>query len=129
MRGRAIKYSDEELAWIEAHSDQVRKALHTAFQTRFGRDDVSMDNIKSLCTRKGLRTGRTGHFVKGEPPMNKGKKMPFNENSARTQFQKGNLPHNHRGPGHERICPKDGYIILIVAERNPWTGAETRPVL
>ena len=61
--------------------------------------------------------------------MNKGKKMPFNENSARTQFKKGGLPHNHRGAGHERICPKDGYVILIVAERNPWTGAETRPVL
>jgi hypothetical protein len=129
MKGRAIIYSDEELAWIEAHSDQVRKYLHAAFQKRFGRTDVSVDSIKSLCTRKGWKTGRTGHFVKGEPPMNKGKKMPFNENSARTQFKKGGLPHNHRGAGHERICPKDGYIILIVAERNPWTGAETRPVL
>lgn len=129
MKGRAIIYSDEELAWIEAHSDQVRKDLHAAFQKRFGRTDVSVDSIKSLCTRKGWKTGRTGHFVKGNPPMNKGKKMPFNENSARTQFKKGGLPHNHRGAGHERICPKDGYVILIVAERNPWTGAETRPVL
>ncbi|UOA23625.1 hypothetical protein DSM110277_02054 [Sulfitobacter pontiacus] len=129
MKGRAIIYTDEELAWIEAHSDQVRKDLHRGFQERFDKPDVSVDSIKSLCTRKGWKTGRTGQFVKGEPPKHKGKKMPFNENSARTQFKKGGLPHNHRGAGHERICPKDGYVILIVAERNPWTGAETRPVL
>ena len=55
--------------------------------------------------------------------------MPFNENSARTQFRKGHLPHNAKGPGHETICPKDGYVYMIVAELNPYTGASTRRVL
>ncbi|MGR3605296.1 HNH endonuclease signature motif containing protein [Sulfitobacter sp.] len=128
MKGRAIIYSTEELAWIEAHSNQARKDLHAAFQKRFARTDVTVHSIKSLCTRNGWKTGRTGRFVKGQVSLTKGKKMPFNENSARTQFKKGGLPHNHRGAGHERICPKDGYVILIVAEQNPWTGAATRPV-
>ena len=129
MKGQSIAYSPEELAWIKAHSGQPRKDLHAAFQTRFDRTDVSKDAIKALCTRKGWKTGRSGRFVKGQVSITKGMKMPFNPNSARTQFKKGVLPHNHRGPGHERICPKDGYVTLIVAEQNPWTGAKTRPVL
>ncbi|MEM5542904.1 HNH endonuclease signature motif containing protein [Sulfitobacter sp. AS92] len=129
MKGRAIAYTQKELDWIKARCDQPRKDLHAAFQKRFDRNDVTVDSIKALCTRKGWKSGRTGQFVKGQAPMNKGKKMPFNANSARTQFKKGQLPHNHKGLGHERICPKDGYVTMIVAERNPWTGAATRPVL
>ena len=60
---------------------------------------------------------------------NKGKKMPFNPNSARTQFKKGQRPHTWRGAGHERVDKKDGYVIMIVDEPNPHTGASTRPVL
>lgn len=48
--------------------------------------------------------------------------------SFATAFKPGQLPHNHRVPGHERINRKDGYVILIVEEANPWTGADTRPV-
>ncbi len=128
MKGRAILYSDAELAFIKAIHQMPRRELHAAFVAWSGRTDVSIDSIKALCTRKGWNTGRTGQFVKGAPPMNKGKKMPFNENSARTQFKKGQVPHTYRGPGHERICNKDGYVILIVDEPNPYTGAPTRSV-
>jgi hypothetical protein len=55
--------------------------------------------------------------------------MPFNPNSAATQFKSGQLPHNYKGAGHEMICPKDGYVYMIVAEKNPHTGADTRRVL
>ena len=54
--------------------------------------------------------------------------MPYHPNSAATRFKRGGLPRNHRGAGHERICKKDGYVILIVDEVNPWSGAATRPV-
>jgi len=128
VKGRGIYYSDEELAWIEARKERPRKLLYSDFQLVWDRPDVSFDNFKSLCTRKGWKTGRTGCFDKGQTPANKGKRMPFNPNSARTQFKKGGVPHTFKGPGQERVDAKDGYVILIVDEPNPWTGAKTRPV-
>ncbi len=127
MKGRAIHYIPEELAWIEARKDWVRSELHSAFVFRFGRSDVSETNLKSLCKRKGWLTGRTGTFTPGQAAMNKGKKMPFHPNSARTRFKPGQLPHNTKHLGHERVT-KDGYVEISVAETNPHTGYERRYV-
>lgn len=79
-------------------------------------------------------TGRTGCFAKGQEPPNKGKKCPPGKggnhpNARRTQFRKGNLPHNTNYLGHERTDPKDGYVYVSVAETNPHTGFERRYVL
>lgn len=128
MKGRAITYSDAELAWIEAHRTDLRADAHAAFVTQFGRPDVSLTNYHALCKRKGWHTGRTGQFSKGNVSHNKGKKGQYAPGSEKGWFKKGVLPHNHRGAGHERIDTKDGYVIMIVDETNPWTGAATRPV-
>lgn len=128
MKGRAIEYSDAELFWIQDNSKRQRREAHAEFVELWNRPDVSLSNFNALCKRNGWMTGRTGCFAKGQAAHNKGKKMPFNPNSARTQFKKGRLPHNTRGAGHERIDSKDGYVIMIVDEPNPWTGAKTRPV-
>ena len=128
MKGRVIEYSDAELFWIQDNSKRPRREAHAEFVELWNRPDVSLSNFNALCKRNGWMTGRTGCFAKGQAAHNKGKKMPFNPNSARTQFKKGRLPHNTRGAGHERIDSKDGYVIMIVDEPNPWTGAKTRPV-
>jgi hypothetical protein len=128
MKGRHIRYSEAELVFIEQLSTATRRELHKAFCAWTGREDVSIEDLKSLCHRKGWKTGRTGFFKKGQTPPNKGKKMPYHPNSARTQFKKGQIPHTFRGEGHERIDSKDGYVIMIVAEKNPHTGAATRQV-
>lgn len=128
MKGRIIRYSDAELLWIFERRTQPRRQLHAEFCQQFQRTDIAFDNFKALCTRKGWRTGRTGRFPKGQTPANKGKKMPFNAKRAATQFKRGHLPHNTRGAGHERIDNKDGYVVMIIDEVNPWTGAATRPV-
>jgi hypothetical protein len=129
MKGEPISYSDKELAWIKAHKTELRPVAHAQFCAKFKRQDVKLSNYASLCKRKGWLTGRTGLFCSGHAPANKGKKMPFNPNSARTQFKKGQRPHTFKGPGHEMVCPKDGYVYLIVADTNPHTGANTRRVL
>lgn len=130
MKGGRIHYEPEELAWIEARKEWTRKELHAAFCRFWKRDDVSFDNFKALCTRKGWKTGRTGRIEPGTVPPNKGKPMPehVREKCLKTAFKKGNVPHTFRGPGHERIDSKDGYVVVIVDEVNPWSGAKTRPV-
>ncbi|TGT72928.1 HNH endonuclease [bacterium M00.F.Ca.ET.159.01.1.1] len=133
MKGRQIRYSDEELAFLEWRQAFSRRELHAAFVARFDRPEVTLDQIKALCSRKGWGTGRDGCFVKGQTPPNKGKRCPEGKgcrhpNARRTQFKKGQVSHTYRGPGHERI-DKDGYVWLIVAETNPHTGAPTRPVM
>lgn len=128
MRGRAIYYSARELAWIKRHCALPRREAHALFCSRFRRTDVSLDQYKAFCVRRGWATGRTGRFVAGCVPHNLGKRMPPHGNSALTQFHPGHLPHNTRYLGHERVG-KDGYVWISIAERNPHTGFSRRYVL
>jgi hypothetical protein len=124
MKGRRTILIPEELAWLEENRHWPRDVLHSGFCFRFGRRDVSIDALRHICIRKGWKTGRTGGFQKGQPPMNKGKKMPFNPNSAATRFRKGQRPANAQQVGHESI-DVNGYVKICVAAPNPWTGAPT----
>ncbi|MCW3837851.1 HNH endonuclease signature motif containing protein [Sphingomonas canadensis] len=128
MKGRQIRYSAEELAWIEENREFSRRELHRLFVMFFGRTDVTVDHIKALCSRRGWATGRDGRFLPGQAPHNKGKPHPTRGRASETQFKKGQLPHNTRYLGHERIS-KDGYVEISVSETNPHTGYERRYVL
>jgi len=117
MKGRAIPYSADEWAWLEANRPLPISDYHRAFCEAFGRQDVSAVNLHALRKRKGWRTGRTGHFVKGQEPMNKGKPCPDgtggrHPNARRSQFRKGNrtgtAQANYKTIGSERIT-EDGY--------------------
>lgn len=134
MKGQSIAYNSDELAWIEERREWPRNISHGLFVMFFDRRDVSLTNYNALCKRKGWMTGRTGCFAKGERPHNKGKKCEpgkggLHPNARRTQFKKGQLPHNTSYLGHERIDPKDGYVYISIAETNPHTGFERRYVL
>lgn len=128
MKGARIAYEPEELAFIERHRTLPRAEAHAMFCARFMRSDVSFDNFKALCTRKGWKTGRTGRLEKGNIPHNKGRRGYCAPGSEKGHFPKGNRPHTWRGAGHERIDRREGYVVMIVDEPNPWTGAATRPV-
>ena len=121
MKRKIIPYSQAELDFLKAHRTMPRRELHAAFVGKFNRQDVSLDNLKALCKRKGWLTGRSGRFEGGHVPDNKGKSMPYNANSAKTQFKKGQLPHNTKFAGHERLG-QDGYVWISVNETNPHTG-------
>lgn len=128
-KGKAIPYSHDELAFLKINRDLVRRELHAEFCAKFGRDDVSLGAMNGLMKRKGWMTGRTGRIEPGQVPHNKGVPMRPETKAklARTWFQPGGRPHTYRGPGHEFVCPKDGYTFLIVAA--PETRRGTRRVL
>lgn len=105
-----------------------RRDLHAAFVARFDRPEISADNIKALCTRKGWKTGRDGCFVKGQTPPNKGKPCPPGKggrhpNAQRTQFKPGErtgIAQKHYKPiGFERITV-DGYRERKVNDDRPF---------
>ena len=116
MKGQAINYEEIELKWIEKNRELARKLAHEKFCKKFNRVDVSLGSYKALCIRRGWKTGRTGCIAKGAVPHNKGKKVAFNANSARTRFKKGRLPRNVKDEGHERLS-KDGYIEVSIGRK------------
>lgn len=135
MKGHYIPYSVDELTWLEANRLMIISDYARAFNEKFGRD-VSAKNLHALRKRKGWRTGRTGCFVKGEVPHNKGKpcepgKGGRHPNARRTQFKKGVLngtaKENVKPIGFERIA-KDGYIERKVNNdlpfKNRWRAVQ-----
>jgi hypothetical protein len=127
VKGRPIRYSAEEMAWLEANRLMVISDYARAFCAEFGRD-IGAHALHALRKRKGWKTGRTGCFEKGNEPFNKGKPQPTRGRAAETQFKKGALPHNTKWLGHERVS-KDGYVEISIAETNPHTGFGRRYVL
>lgn len=127
MKGHPIPYSAEELAWIEERKEWPRSVLYETFVMLFERSDVSLTVLNALCKRKGWMTGRTGRIEAGSKPWNVG--IPFSPpGSEKGRFKKGNLPHNTKWAGHERLT-QDGYWEISVEDPNPYTGFERRYVL
>lgn len=128
FKGRHLRFNSTEIAWLRDNCTMEIGDYHRAFCEKFGRDDVAAQHLHALRKREGWKTGRSGRFEKGHVSHNKGKKMPYNPNSARTQFKKGQLPHNTKYLGHERVSA-DGYVEISIDEENPHTGFERRYVL
>lgn len=126
MKGRWIEYSVAEMAWLQANRTQPIGDYHAGFCAAFGRD-VSAGNLHALRKRKGWRTGRTGQFVKGQEPDNKGRPCApgrggNHPNARRTQFtpgeRRGVAVTLYKAIGTERVS-KDGYVERKVNDDLP----------
>ena len=122
MRGQRIQYSPEELEFIQANCTLPRAERYQVYQGKFHRPEVSQANLDALCKRKRWLTGRTGQFKKGNIPHPNAR--PRGPNA--TSFKKGQVPPNRKPLWSERICTKDGYILMKIPERDPHTGFPTR---
>jgi hypothetical protein len=120
--GGHVRYSDAELEFVRLHSKLPRRALHEKFVEQFGRDEVSLSKITALCKRRGWLTGRSGCFPQGNVPANKGKRMAYHPNSARTQYKPGNrsgmAAKNYKPVGTERMTV-DGYVERKIHDGMP----------
>lgn len=106
-----MKYTDEHIAWLRANVKGVSyKELTERFNATFG-TNLLTGALGSALKRYGLLNGRDARFAKGKAPHNKGKPMPpeVKEKLKHTLFKKGNIAHNTRPVGSERVS-KDGYI-------------------
>jgi hypothetical protein len=100
-----------------------RSELTTLFNAQFA-ENVTVKGLVSTIENHKIISGRTGQFVKGQEAWNLGVKGYMGPN--KTSFKKGSVPSNRKPIGSERICSKDGFILVKIKERNPYTGYPTR---
>ena len=125
MKGCAIPYSAAERAWLEANRRLTMSDYHRRFYEKFGRADVTPAHLHALRKRNGWKTGRTGHFAKGNAPHNKGKPFPTareHPNCRRNLIKKGErrgvAVSLYKPIGTERIT-KCGYLERKVNDGLP----------
>ncbi len=124
----AHKYTEEEKHFLrEFVPGHSYKEIAEEFNIRFS-ENITVGQIKSSIGRYKLNTGRTGRFEKGHIPANKGTHPETVGRMGETQFKKGNLPHNTKPIGYERVS-KDGYIKVKIAMRRSDTGDKSNFVL
>lgn len=119
-------FTEEQADFIrEGYKSMSLSELTEAFNERF-EGAKSVKQIRSFTRNHKIKSGRTGRFEKGQKAWNGGLagKGICKPNSG--TFKKGNVPGNIREMGSERICSKDGFVLVKVEEENPYTGAKTR---
>ncbi|WP_404317541.1 HNH endonuclease signature motif containing protein [Klebsiella oxytoca] len=109
-------YTREMKAWMRANYLLRLDQLTIAFNHRFGTTRTG-ESLNGLRKRLGLKTGRSGCFLPGSVPPNKGTKGKTKANAG--SFRKGHRPANIAAIGDEAFT-KDGYIKVKVAEPSIW---------
>jgi hypothetical protein len=117
------RYTMEQIVFLRDWYRRLsREDLTAAFNHEFG-TCLTIGQIVGTLKNYKLRSLRTGRFMKGHAPWNRGTRGLTGANPG--SFQPGNLPHNHRPLWSERVI-REGYLEISVPERNPYTGFPTR---
>lgn len=112
------EYIEWMMKFIPGHSeDEIREG----FWDEFG-IILNKSRIKNFKSRFGVRSGTNGGcFKKGQTAWNKGHKMSKSmyARCKPTMFRKGNVPHNYKPVGSERLNV-DGYIEIKIDDPKKW---------
>ena len=126
LRKRLRIYTEEQARFIRDNYKGKSIAEMTAlFSERFG-PGKTQKQIKTFVHNRGIISGRTGYFPRGNKPWNINTKGKGLTGPNKRSFKKGNVPANRKPLWSERICQKDGFIQMKVPERDPYTGFPTR---
>lgn len=110
-----MRYTEKQLNFLRTHYPRMtRPELTEAFNKKFS-TSIQVKTITSCLKNHNITSGRTGCFKSGHAAWNKGTRGLTKGNSS--SFKKGLIPHNLKPIGHERICPKDGYIYIKVGDQ------------
>jgi hypothetical protein len=114
------RWTPEVSDYIMAHYKGTgHQTMADALNERFGTAFTKMD-IKGFYSRHHLNSGLSGHFPKGNVPINKGRKgMTMHPNAVATQFRAGHMPANAKPVGTLEVR-SDGYLYRKVSEPNVW---------
>lgn len=113
-----LKHTPEQIEWLKyAYPLLSLDELTADFNHRYGKSE-SVNQMRAFLKNHGITSGRSGLFKKGHVSWNKGKKGM--RVSPATEFKPGRESLNKRPVGSERICSKDGYVLIKVAEPNKW---------
>jgi hypothetical protein len=112
--GAKINYTDQHrqflISYIPGHS---YKDIIEAFNNKFNDMQLTESRVKNFTRTNKIYTGRTGYFVKGGVPVNKGTKGIMKAN--KTSFKKGNIPSNIKPIGHIRV-DRDGFLYQKIQD-------------
>lgn len=113
-------FTIQQATWIKQKYTELSLAeLTAAFNAEF-EADKTVQQIRSFTRNHNVKSGRTGRFDKGQQSWNAGKKgWCAGGRSVETRFKKGQAL-NIMPLGSERICSKDGYLMIKVAMPNKW---------
>lgn len=124
FREKPKLFSDEIISFARnVYDDISRSELTQKINDKF-KTAYTVNQVVAMCKRERLSSGRTGHFSVGHKTWNSGTKGVVKPNSG--TIQKGAIPPNLRDFGSERICKKDGYILVKIDVKNPHTGFKGR---
>lgn len=111
-------YTNDQIRFIREHiKDMTWRELAIKFNKTY-KTDIQPKALSQTALRRGITTGRTGRFEKGNIAWNKGLKG-ISIGGKETQFKVGHRPHNWVPVGTELI-DGDGYAKVKVADPNKW---------
>lgn len=117
----------ELIAFVRERYATMPVAAITAAYNSLGGRQLTEQQVKSICKNHGIKSGRDGRFgAPGFVPWNTGTKGQGLTGANRCSFKTGNVPPNRNPLWTERICSKDGFILMKVPEQDPHTGFPTR---
>lgn len=130
-KGKLRLFTREQMEFIQGHYEDLGRAGVTlAINQHFG-TSFTTRQVTAFIKNHRLYTERTGHFLPGHVPFNKGKKgWQAGGRSVETQFKKGEMSgaaqRNYKPIGSTRIS-KDGYLERKVTDDHPvparrWVG-------
>ncbi|HHT7202591.1 MULTISPECIES: HNH endonuclease signature motif containing protein [Bacillus] len=114
----AHQYTIKQKMFIEEHvTGRTSEELTRMVNEQFG-IELTVQQIRGFKKRFKLKSGLNTRFAGGHTPFNKGKKGCSSGGKA-TQFKKGDIPHNYKPVGTERVN-SDGYVDIKIAAPNKW---------
>lgn len=120
------KYTEEQKEFlIKNNWQRTAQELVDLYNKEFD-ENIKVAQVLYFRQKYHLKCGVDCTFKKGITPHNKGKKWDDymskigQKNSKKTQFKKGNKPHNWLPVGSEWTDSNEGYKWIKVAEPNDW---------
>lgn len=113
-------FTEEQEQFVKENVKGVGNKELTEMVNKEFRTNYTVNQVKALKQRRGWSSELTGYFEKGHKTWNKGKKGLYFKGSEKGWFKKGQRPQNYRPVGSERICSKDGYILVKVQDEGTY---------